>query len=366
MRRVRQTTPVLFAVLALAGAGCTSDVPPSSRPSQSAPPTLVAAAPVSSLPVATFSIVAFDRRTGSLGIAVQSKFFAVGSVVPFAAAGVGAVATQSYANTSYGPRGLQMMRDGNSAQQTLDALLDSDAGRDQRQVGIVDAQGNVANFTGDACLAWAGARHGDNYTVQGNILAGPEVVDAMAEAYEAAEGGLATRLVAALAAGQEAGGDARGRQSAALVVVREGAGYGGNDRYIDLRVDDHPQPIVELQRLLDIFQGREADTVTQRLLGEAAQASGEARGELLRGALHGAEAATQLDPGNGWGWMTRAQVHLELGDLEAAAEAGRQALTIDPWIKTAILGGIAGSTRLIEALLENAAFRRLWESIEAG
>ena len=206
-------------------------------------------------PVATFSIVGYDAETGALGIAVQSKFFAVGSVVPWAAAGVGAIATQSWANTTFGPNGLKFLKSGLSAEQTLERLTADDSGRATRQVGIVDAKGTVANYTGDACNAWAGAVSGKYYTAQGNILAGEEVVKAMGKAFEETEGELADRLMAALFAGQEAGGDTRGQQSAALLVVQEGSGYGGfNDRYIDLRVDDAEKPIEALQRLLEIHK----------------------------------------------------------------------------------------------------------------
>lgn len=206
-------------------------------------------------PVATFSIVGYDAETGALGIAVQSKFFAVGSVVPWAAAGVGAIATQSWANTTFGPNGLKLLKSGLSAEQTLARLIAEDPGRATRQVGIVDAQGNIANYTGDECNAWAGAVSGKHYTAQGNILASEEVVKAMGKTFEATEGELADRLMAALFAGQAAGGDARGQQSAALLVVQEGRGYGGfNDRYIDLRVDDAEKPIEELQRLLEIHK----------------------------------------------------------------------------------------------------------------
>jgi uncharacterized Ntn-hydrolase superfamily protein len=206
-------------------------------------------------PVATFSIVGYDAETGALGIAVQSKFFAVGSVVPWAAAGVGAIATQSWANTTFGPNGLKFLKSGLSAEQTLERLIAADSGRATRQVGIVDAKGNVANYTGDECNAWAGAVSGKHYTAQGNILAGEEVVKAMDKAFEETEGELSDRLMAALFAGQAAGGDTRGQQSAALLVVQEGSGYGGfNDRYIDLRVDDAEKPIEELQRLLEIHK----------------------------------------------------------------------------------------------------------------
>lgn len=209
----------------------------------------------SPLPVATFSIVGYDAETGALGIAVQSKFFAVGSVVPWAEAGVGAIATQSWANTTYGPNGLKFLKSGLSAEQTLERLVADDPGRATRQVGIVDAKGKVANYTGDECNAWAGAVSGKHYTAQGNILAGEGVVKAMGKAFEETEGELAEKLMAALFAGQEAGGDTRGQQSAALLVVQENSGYGGfNDRYIDLRVDDAEKPIEELQRLLEIHK----------------------------------------------------------------------------------------------------------------
>ena len=206
-------------------------------------------------PVATFSIVGYDTETGALGIAVQSKFFAVGAVVPWAEAGVGAIATQSWANTAYGPNGLKLLKSGLSAEQTLERLVAGDPGRATRQVGIVDAKGNVANYTGDECNEWAGAASGKHYTAQGNILAGEGVVKAMGKAFEETEGELADKLMAALFAGQEAGGDIRGQQSAALLVVQENSGYGGfNGRYIDLRVDDAEKPIEELQRLLEIHK----------------------------------------------------------------------------------------------------------------
>lgn len=208
-----------------------------------------------SLPVATFSIVGYDAETGALGIAVQSKFFAVGSVVPWAEAGVGAIATQSWANTTYGPNGLKLLKSGLSAKQTLERLVTDDSGRATRQVGIVDAKGNVANYTGDECNEWAGAISGKHFTAQGNILAGEAVVKAMGQAFEETTGELADKLMAALFAGQAAGGDTRGQQSAALFVVQESSGYGGfNDRYIDLRVDDAEKPIEALQRLLEIHK----------------------------------------------------------------------------------------------------------------
>ncbi len=203
----------------------------------------------------TFSIVARDPQTGELGIAVQSKFLAVGAVVPWARAGVGAIATQSWANTSYGSHGLQLLAEGLSASETLTRLISNDAGRTNRQVGIVALTGEPMSYTGDQCYPWAGGRVGEHYACQGNILVGQETVQAMAETFEQTSGYLCDRLVAALAAGQAAGGDSRGQQSAALLVVRAGGGYGGfNDRFIDLRVDDHSQPIAELRRILALHK----------------------------------------------------------------------------------------------------------------
>lgn len=215
--------------------------------------------PGSETVVATFSIVGYDPKTGELGIAVQSKFFGVGSVVPWAKAGVGAIATQSYANVTYGPKGLDLLAQGKSAQETLETLLESDEQRELRQVGIVDGKGQCASFTGKNCFGWAGHIEGEHYCAQGNILAGEGVVNAMSRGFERErekkDTELADWLMAALAAGQTAGGDKRGRQSAALLVVRAKSGYGGaNDRFIDLRVEDHTRPIAELARLLDLHK----------------------------------------------------------------------------------------------------------------
>ncbi len=205
------------------------------------------------LPIATFSIVAYDPARQEWGVAVQSKFLAVGAVVPWARAGAGAVATQSYANLTYGPRGLDLMELGATAEEAVQVLTREDPGRDQRQLGLVDRQGRAAAFTGAGCHHWAGHIVGDGFACQGNILA-PGTVEAMAQRFQEVRGGpgeLADWLVEALAAGQKAGGDSRGRQAAAVLVVREGGGYGGNnDRYLDLRVDDHPTPIRRLQELL--------------------------------------------------------------------------------------------------------------------
>lgn len=201
--------------------------------------------------VATFSIVAYDPQTKELGIAVASKFPAVGSVVPWAKAGVGAIATQSAANTTYGPEGLALLAGGASPTEVLEILTRKDPGKVHRQAGVIDADGKAASFTGKQCNPWAGGRTGRHYAAQGNLLAGPEVVEAMAKAFEGTEGLLSHRLLSALEAGQDAGGDKRGRQSAALLIVREGWGYAGlNDRFRDLRVDHHKTPIAKLREVL--------------------------------------------------------------------------------------------------------------------
>ena len=202
----------------------------------------------------TFSIVAFDPTNGDLGVAVASRFPCVGAVVPWARAGVGAVATQSWANTDFGPDGLGLMGSGLPAGAALDAVLEPDEDREERQVGFVDAGGGSASFTGANCMAWAGGRTGDGFAAQGNILVGEEVVAELARAFTATDGDLCDRLLAALLAGDGAGGDRRGKQSAALLVVRAGGGYEGrNDRYIDLRVDDHPEAPAELARLFTVW-----------------------------------------------------------------------------------------------------------------
>ena len=201
--------------------------------------------------VATFSIVAFDPETGDLGVASQSKAFGVGSIVPYVRADVGAIATQAFAEPTYGPDGLGLLDDGLPAKLVVERLVQADAGRARRQLAVVDRLGRAEAFTGGSCHAWAGHVVGTHYVCLGNILAGEAVVKAMAKAYETTEGKLAERLVAALAAGQAAGGDKRGRRSATVMVARRFGGYRGrNDRYIDLRVEDHETPIAELARVL--------------------------------------------------------------------------------------------------------------------
>ncbi|HEX4825863.1 MAG TPA: DUF1028 domain-containing protein [Candidatus Polarisedimenticolaceae bacterium] len=203
---------------------------------------------------ATFSIVAADPEAGEVGVAVASRFFAVGTVVPFAEAGVGAVATQAFANTTFGPRGLELLARGLKADEVVRVLTRDDDGREQRQLGVVTAAGDAATYTGTKCNAWAGGRSGPSYAVQGNILTGADVPAAMEKAFLDTKGKtLGERLYAAIVAGDKAGGDSRGHQSAALVVVRAKGGYGGfTDRAIDLRVDDAQDPIGELGRLLGI------------------------------------------------------------------------------------------------------------------
>jgi len=206
-------------------------------------------------PIATFSIAAADPEAHECGVAVASKFLAVGVMVPWARAGVGAVATQSWANLSYGPDGLRLLADGVVPAEVIERLTRADAMASHRQVGVVDMQGRSATFTGDQCMPWAGGRTAPGVAVQGNILVSEDTVATMLAVFQGTPGRLAARLLAALSAGDQAGGDSRGRQSAALLVVKPGAGYGGfNDRYLDLRVDDHPDPIAELGRIFVLWQ----------------------------------------------------------------------------------------------------------------
>jgi uncharacterized Ntn-hydrolase superfamily protein len=200
--------------------------------------------------VATYSIAACDLERGQWGVATQSKFLAVGSVVPWAEPGVGAIATQAYANPRYGPDGLALLRQGLAAEEVVRRLTEADDGRAERQLGVVDATGRGATYTGEECHDWAGGRAGPGYAAQGNILVSGETVDAMAASFEASSGLLAERLLDALDAAQAAGGDSRGQQSAALLVVERDGGYAGlSDRVVDLRVDDHERPLEELRRL---------------------------------------------------------------------------------------------------------------------
>jgi uncharacterized Ntn-hydrolase superfamily protein len=258
----------------------------------------------------TFSIVAADPRTGDWGVAVASKFPAVGAVVPWTRAGAGAVATQSWANTDYGPQALRLMEGGLSARQTMDRLLLGDkAMRDKRQVGLADARGRVATFTGSACEPWAGGVTGDGFACQGNLLVGEQVVAAMAEGFRRASGDLVDRLIQALLAGDLAGGDRRGRQSAALLVVREGGGYEGrNDRYVDLRVDDHPQAASELARVFSTYD-REILVRNDPLLPATRDLVAEIQRRLAARGIYAGQETGELDP------LTRAGLERFAGEL---------------------------------------------------
>ena len=233
----------------------------------------------------TFSIVARDPETDAVGVAVQSKFISVGSVVPFAAADAGAVATQSFANVAYGPDGLDLLREGHTAAETIDALVEADEEAESRQIGVVGQDGSIAAFTGEECLDVAGDVQGENYTVQGNILENEQTLAAMAEAFETSDDGLPERLLAALFAGDEAGGDSRGKQSAALYVAKPEGGYDGrNDRWIDVRVDDHEEPIAELERVFKLYDvtllSRAEPDDPRQLTGPPAEAVTEVLADL--------------------------------------------------------------------------------------
>jgi uncharacterized Ntn-hydrolase superfamily protein len=318
-------------------------------------------------PSGTFSIVAFDPQTGELGVAVQSKAFSVGSGVPWAKAGVGAIATQSQTNESFGPRGLAMMGAGFTAAQTLEALLAADPGREHRQVGIVDARRHSAAFTGSQCSEWAGDSTLAGLSVQGNILAGAPVVSEMVRAYQEETGELAERLLAALQAGQAAGGDRRGQQSAALLVVRPSEQFPEYEtRYIDLRVEDNPAPIDELERIFRIHQGSDLLRAHLRYaalydsLGDEAAAARERQriGETLRKvlasdtadagtlnalawfcatadlylpeSLQAAQRAVELKPKSTDILDTLAEVYFRMGRKDEALSTIERALEIQP------------------------------------
>lgn len=244
----------------------------------------------------TFSLVACDPERREWGVAVASKFLAVGAVVPFAAAETGTLATQAAANVRFGPDGLRLLAEGSSAQETLQHLIGGDEGRDERQLGLVDRLGRSATYTGSACFGWAGGRTGPGFAAQGNILVSGATVDALAETFEATGGRLAERLLAALAAGQAAGGDRRGQQSAALLVVAEAGGYGGGtDRLVDLRVDDHPAPIAELERLYELHRRYFGSTPADEWLEVDGALAAELRERLGRLGHASGELAVDLE-----------------------------------------------------------------------
>jgi uncharacterized Ntn-hydrolase superfamily protein len=266
----------------------------------------------------TYSIVARDPKTGELGVAVQSHWFAVGPIVPWVRAGVGAVATQSIAEPAYGPRALDGLAGGARARDVLDGLVRDDELARFRQVAVVDAHGNAAAFTGEGCIAYAGHQEGHEFSAQANMMASPEVWPAMAHAFEAAAGPLARRLLAALHPAEARGGDARGRQSCALVVAP--AHGGGWQHTVDLRVDDHPEPLAELDRLLDLSDAYALATEGDDLVGQGRH---EEAGERYR-------SASALAPGNHellfWAGLAAAQS----GDLPTALERVREAIRLQP------------------------------------
>lgn len=233
--------------------------------------------------VSTYSIAACDLEAGQWGVATQSKFLGVGSVVPWAEPGVGAIATQAYANPRYGPKGLALLREGLSAEEVVERLTAADEEREHRQVGVVDGQGRGASFTGDECMDWAGGRTGKCYAAQGNILVSTDTVDAIAETFERAQGTLAARLIDCLDAAQAAGGDRRGQQSAALLVVERDGGYAGlSNEVVDLRVDEHERPLEELRRIYVMHQAIFGKTPASQWLDVGAELAAELRDRLAR------------------------------------------------------------------------------------
>ncbi len=274
--------------------------------------------------VATFSIVAADPESGEVGVAVASRFFSVGSVVPFGEGAVGAVATQANANVSFGPRGLELLARGVEPNEIVTILLRDEPADNGRQFGIVSADGLSATYTGPGALAWAGGRAGPNYAVQGNILTGEDVVVAMEKAFLETKGTLADRMYAALMAGDAKGGDSRGKQSAALIVRKPGAGYGGNDdRAIDIRVDDHKQPFQELGRLLDYAQ--------MNFSWNAAWTAFVNKDYVA--ALAPMERAAQLSPDVAEVHYDLAAIRLANEDKEGAMSALNTAITLNPKLK---------------------------------
>jgi uncharacterized Ntn-hydrolase superfamily protein len=297
------------------------------------------------LPMGTYSIVAVDRSNGDLGVGVASKFLAAGSVVPYAKAGVGAVATQAFANPTFGPRGLKLMEEGLSAEDALKRLLAEDGGQDVRQVAVVDAKGGVAQWTGQKYIQWAGGIKGDGYAVQGNILVGEAVVQVMARAFESTKGELADRIMAALEAAQTAGGDSRGQQSAALLVVRKAGGFAGlDDRYIDLRVDDNPEPLKELRRLLELKH-------TQKHI---LKALGLAQDGKFEEAVREANLAIQRAPSDADLYFFLARIYGLKGDKKSAIESLRKAIKYNPKLRTAVKNDPA-----FEFLREETEYKQL-------
>ena len=314
---------------------------------------ILAALALHAADVNTFSIVGYDAVNGDWGVAVASRYFSVGAVVPWAEAGVGAIGTQADVNVGYGPRGLELLRQGLAAKDVLAKLQAEDTfpGKDGRQVAIIDGKGNIATFTGPNALTWAGDRQGKTWSAQGNILVGPQVPEAMGRAFEATDGELAEKLFAALKAGDDAGGDKRGKQSASMIVVRKGGGRNtNNDRYLYLNVDDNPGPIPELRRLLDMNLGYLYQEKAGRLSG--AGKTKEAR-----------EAAAKAAK-----YMPTAQAYLSLGimdytlaDKPAALADFRKAIELDGTFRQrfeAPAGGGGGRGGRLRAILEDQEFTK--------
>lgn len=289
------------------------------------PSRAAAAPPLPPRPVHTYSIVARDPATGELGVAVQSHWFSVGAMVPWAEAGVGAVATQSFVDPSYGPLALELIRAGRSAPEALAGLLAADEGREVRQVAVIDARGRVAGHTGKKCIAEAGQRVGQDFSVQANLMASAEVWPAMAAAFERAKGDLAERMLQALEAAQKAGGDIRGQQSAALLVVA-GASTGRPwaDRIFDLRVDDSPRPLAELRRLVTV-----ARAYRHMNAGDLAVEKKD-----VAGALREYGAAEKLVPGSAEMVYWHAVALVDAGRLEEALPVFARAFQLDPAWRT--------------------------------
>jgi uncharacterized Ntn-hydrolase superfamily protein len=291
---------------------------------------LLAAASAYSADVNTFSIVGYDPVNGDWGVAVASRYFSVGAVVPWAEAGVGAIATQANVNVGYGPRGLELLKQGMTAKEVIAKLLAEDKfpPTDGRQIGVIDGKGNVAAYTGPNAPNWAGDRQGKTWTAQGNILVGPQVPEAMGKAFEATNGELAEKLFAALKAGDDAGGDSRGKQSASMLVVRKGGGRNiNNDRYVYINVDDNPQPIPELRRLLDLNLGLLYSEKVGRLRTSDPKAAREAAAKVAR----------YMPTANSF--LSLGVMEYGLGDKEAALADLRKAIALDPAVRQRFEGG---------------------------
>jgi uncharacterized Ntn-hydrolase superfamily protein len=300
--------------------------------------------------VNTFSIVAYDPVNGDWGVTVASRYFSVGSVVPWAEAGVGAIATQANVNVGYGPRGLELLRQGLAAKDVLAKLLAEDQfpPTDGRQVAIIDRNGNIATYTGPSAPKWAGDRQGKTWSAQGNILVGPQVPEAMGRAFEATQGELAEKLFAALKAGDDAGGDSRGKQSASMLIVRKGGGRNiNNDRYVYINVDDSPAPIPELRRLLDMNLG----LLYQEKIGRLRSAGKmrEAREAAVQVTRYNRDASS---------YVTLGAMDYSLGDKPAALADLRKAIELDPAVRARLENPApaGGRGQMLRAITEDKDF----------